>query len=122
MSASQFEFLVHLLERTYQNYTAQGELGASDHLYELQKQSFTCSRSAHGDARALAFAMSLVFGRLASQADGEPVDASAARQVFLDLDQPIKNCLAMLKAPQIGTSWELVTFRLMVSASRCDLV
>jgi hypothetical protein len=86
------------LEAAYAKYTQHAELGASDHLYELQSLAARTAEAETGDRRMVASALANAFGKLAEQADGMPVTADTAREAFGLLDQPIKDCLTLLLA------------------------
>lgn len=61
------------------------------------------------------------FGTLAQQADGMPVTADAARNAFVTLDQPVKDCLALLVGNVPGLDATTVIGKLQTAASQVKL-
>lgn len=102
MSDSPSSLLTRQLQATYAKHTQHAEFGASDHLYELQRLAARVRDAETGDRKAIASVLAGAFGTLAEQADGSAVTADTARETFVRLDQPIKDCLTLLVTSVLG--------------------
>ncbi len=110
------------LAATYAKYTAHAEFGASDHLYELQRLAVKTAEAETGERKMIASTLASAFGKLAEQADGMPVTADAARDTFVALDQPIKDCLALVTASVPGMTATAAITKLLTVMAQVKLV
>ena len=110
MSNSTTSIFARQLDALYRDVSQHAEFGASDHLYALQRAAVNCSKVELGERKLIARALADAFDRLAQQVDGMPITPDAAREAHALLDQPIKDCLALLigNVPGFTSSTALV--------------
>jgi hypothetical protein len=121
MSDTPISIFARQLEAAYAKHTQHAELGASDHLYELQRLAVRTAKAETGERKMIASALANVFGKLAGQADGMPVTVDAAREAFVALDQPVKDCLALLLGNVPGMTADGAITRLLAAIGRVKL-
>ena len=109
------------LEAAYAKHTQHAEFGASDHLYELQRLAVKAAEAETGERKMIASTLAGAFGKLAEQADGMPVTADAAREAFVLLDQPIKDCLTLLLANVPGMTAADAIVKLLTAIGQVKL-
>ena len=121
MADTPTSILARQLEAAYAKHTQHAEFGASDHLYELQRLAVRTADAETGERKMIASALASAFGKLSEQAGGMPVTADAARNAFVALDQPIKDCLALLLGNVPGMTASDVLAKLLTAVRQVRL-